>query len=110
MDKLALKSAAERLERAFAMLAGDPEAAALREAMAPLIDAAKCARIDEPRAWRDIPGGRLFSEGSLRRHANLECAYSAFCVELTCGESDVLRNLKAEMRGRQESSNKEHRD
>lgn len=100
MDKIALKSTAEGLERELAALAGDDEAAALHRAMAPLIAAAKSGRIDVPQQWRDIPGGRLFSEGDLRRHASLESAYSAFCVELTGGESDVLRGLKAEMRAR----------
>lgn len=100
MDKAALKSTAENLQRELAALGSDPEVEALRGAMAALVDAAKNGRIEAPLQWRDIPGGRLFSEGSLRRYSALESAYSAFCIELTGGESDVLRGLKAEMQAR----------
>lgn len=100
MDKNALKAAAKQLEREFAALADDAEAGLLRTAIATLVDAAIGERIDAPMQWRDIPGSRLFSEGDLRRHANLERAWSAFCVELTGGESDALRELKAEIRAR----------
>lgn len=95
MDKLVLKSAAEKFERELAKLAGDSEVVSLRSAMLPLIDAAKAGRIEAALQWREIPGARLFSEGDLRRHRELESAYSAFCVELTGGESDALRALKA---------------
>ncbi|MBO9661450.1 hypothetical protein [Dokdonella sp.] len=97
MDKLALKSAAEKFERELAKIGGDPEAVSLRAATLPLIDAAKAGRIEAPLQWREIPGARLFSEGNLRRYGDLEGAYSAFRVELTGGESDTLRALKASM-------------
>ncbi len=53
--------------------------------------------MNAPLPWGDIPGGRYFNEGSLRRYPELEQAFARFRIEATGGESPALRKLRGEM-------------
>lgn len=44
--------------------------------------------------WREIPGRYLFAEEGLQQYAELEHAFAEFRIELTGGESPILRRLK----------------
>ena len=50
-----------------------------------------------PLPWGDIPGGRYFNEGGLRRYAELEQAFARFRTEATGGDSPALRKLRGEI-------------
>lgn len=95
MDQVLLAASAATLENILLQYVGrDAEASALHAALAPLIEDARKGKIATPVEWRDVPGGYAFSEGRLRQYADLEQAYAAFKIEVTGGESPVLRALR----------------
>jgi hypothetical protein len=95
MDKAALRQAADRLDRLLQHYAATDDAArGLLNALSTLIAEAQADRIDRPLEWHDVPGARSFTEGGLAALGDLEAAYAAFRIELTGGESPVLRKLR----------------
>jgi hypothetical protein len=98
MDQQRLQALATELEQLLARLAPtDGEVADLRSALAPLLAQVATGALSAPLPWGDIPGGRYFNEGSLRRYPELEQAFGRFRIEATGGESPVLRKLRGEM-------------
>ena len=98
MDQQRLQTLATELEQLLARLAlADAEVADLRSALEPLLALAGSGALSAPLAWGDIPGGRHFTEGSLRRYPALEQAFARFRIEATGGESPALRKLRGEM-------------
>ena len=98
MDQQRLQALATELEQLLARLASaDAEVADLRSAVEPLLALAGSGALSAPLAWGDIPGGRYFTEGSLRRYPALEQAFARFRIEATGGESPALRKLRGEM-------------
>lgn len=96
MNKVLLADAAERLAQLLGRYADvDAEAKGLQDGLSALIDDARLGGIAEPLPWGDVPGGQRFNEGGLRKYADLEAAYALFKIELTGGESPVLRNLRS---------------
>ena len=75
---------------------GDTEVADLRGAVEPLLALALAGSggLAAPLPWGDIPGGRYFTEGGLRRYPGLEQAFARFRIEATGGESPALRKLR----------------
>ena len=97
MDQQRLQALAAELEQLLARLApADAEVADLRSAVEPLLALADSGALSAPLAWGDIPGGRYFTEGSLRRYPALEQAFARFRIEATGGESPALRKLRGE--------------
>ena len=98
MDQQRLQALAAELEQLLARLApADGEVADLRSAVEPLLALAGSGALSAPLAWGDIPGGRYFTEGSLRCYPALEQAFAHFRIEATGGESPALRKLRGEM-------------
>lgn len=98
MDQQRLQALAAELEQLLARLApADAEVADLRSAVEPLLALVGSGALSAPLAWGDIPGGRYFTEGSLRRYPALEQAFARFRIEATGGESPALRKLRGEM-------------
>lgn len=98
MDQQRLQALAAELEQLLARLApADAEVDDLRSAVEPLLALAGSGALSAPLAWGDIPGGRYFTEGSLRRYPALEQAFARFRIEATGGESPALRKLRGEM-------------
>lgn len=98
MDQQRLQALAAELEQLLARLAPvDAEVDDLRSAVEPLLALAGSGALSAPLAWGDIPGGRYFAEGSLRRYPALEQAFARFRIEATGGESPALRKLRGEM-------------
>ena len=98
MDQQRLQTLATELEQLLARLApADAEVDDLRGALEPLLALAGSGALSAPLAWGDIPGGRYFTEGSLRRYPALEQAFARFRIEATGGESPALRKLRGEM-------------
>lgn len=98
MDQQRLQALAAELEQLLARLAPvDAEVDDLRSAVEPLLALAGSGALSAPLAWGDIPGGRYFTEGSLRRYPALEQAFARFRIEATGGESPALRKLRGEM-------------
>ena len=97
MNQAALKLAAEKLKAvAEALISnGDREVQSFLEALRPLVEDAIGLRIGKPMEWRDVPGGWQMSETHLRNRPELESAYAEFKIELTGGESPVLKRLRA---------------
>ena len=97
MDQQRLQALAAELEQLLARLApADAEVADLRSAVESLLALAGSGALSAPLAWGDIPGGRYFTEGSLRRYPALEQAFARFRIEATGGESPALRKLRGE--------------
>ncbi|MBW3507734.1 MULTISPECIES: hypothetical protein [Janthinobacterium] len=97
MDQQSLQARAAELEQVLGRLAGaDTEVADLRSALEPLLALAGSGALTAPLAWGDIPGGRYFNEGSLRRYPELEQAFARFRIEATGGDSPALRKLRGE--------------
>ena len=98
MDQQRLQALAVELEQLLARLAlADGEVADLRSALEPLLALARSGALSAPLPWGDIPGGRYFTEGGLRRYPELEQAFARFRIEATGGESPALRKLRGEM-------------
>ena len=95
MNQQHLALAAQMLVEQLALAAGkDPLAAGLLEDLAEVLARARSGALTQPLVWRDIPGDRLFDEGSLGEHEGLEAAYSRFKIEATGGDNDVLALLR----------------
>jgi hypothetical protein len=98
MDQQRLQACTAELEQWLARLAlADAEVADLRSALEPLLALAGSGALSAPLPWGDIPGGRYFNEGSLRRYPELEQAFARFRIEATGGESPALRKLRGEI-------------
>ncbi|MFA6072287.1 MAG: hypothetical protein WC810_27305 [Janthinobacterium sp.] len=98
MDQQRLQARAAELEQLLARLAlVDGEVADLRSAVEPLLALAGSGALSAPLPWGDIPGGRYFTEGGLRRYPELEQAFARFRIEATGGESPALRKLRGEI-------------
>ena len=98
MDQQRLQALAAELEQLLARLApADAEVDDLRGALEPLLALAGSGALSAPLAWGDIPGGRYFNEGSLRRYPELEQVFARFRIEATGGESPALRKLRGEL-------------
>lgn len=98
MDQQRLQTLAAELEQLLARLApADGEVADLRSALGSLLALAGSGALSVPLPWGEIPGGRYFNEGSLRRYPELEQAFARFRIEATGGESPALRKLRGEM-------------
>lgn len=93
MDQQQLQSHAADLRQVLARHAsGDMAVASLHSALGALLAPVLAA----PLAWGEIPGSRLFTEGSLRRLPDLEQAYARFRIEATGGESPALSKLRGD--------------
>ncbi|MDO8048790.1 hypothetical protein O3301_09955 [Janthinobacterium sp. SUN211] len=98
MDQPRLQAHAAELEQLLTRLApADGEVADLRSALEPLLALAGSGALTAPLPWGDIPGGRYFTEGGLRRYPELEQAFARFRIEATGGESLALRKLRGEI-------------
>lgn len=97
MDQQRLQASAAELEQLLARHApAEAELAGLRQALQPLLAQALAGTLAAPLEWGEVPGGRYFSEGGLRRFPGLEQAYARFKIEATGGASPVLRQLRGE--------------
>lgn len=97
MEQSRLQVLAAELEQLLARLApADVEVADLRGALAPLLAQALAGSLATPLEWGEIPGGRYFSEGGLRRYSELEQAFARFRIAATGGESLALRKLRGD--------------
>lgn len=95
MDQVLLAKNAEKLEQLLAQYSSvDAEVRDLSDALSKLISDACTGKIVAPIEWRDVPGAYNFTEGGLRKYDDLETAYAKFKVEITGGESPVLRRLR----------------
>lgn len=98
MNQQRLQALAAELEQLLARLASaDAEVADLRSAVEPLLALAGSGALSAPLPWGDIPGGRYFTEGSLRRYPELELAFARFRIEATGGESAALHKLRGDV-------------
>ena len=101
MDQKKITESAERLRQLLHTYSStDIEVAQLLSGLAPFIEDALAGKIREPLKWGNIPGAYYFMEGTLRKYAELETAYANFKIEITGGESLVLRNLSASFKSR----------
>jgi hypothetical protein len=95
MDHILLAKSAEKLEKILLQYAPvDAEVSGLFDALSGLINDARTGKIVTPMEWRDVPGAHNFTEGGLRKYAALETAFAEFRIEVTGGESPVLKNLR----------------
>jgi hypothetical protein len=95
MDAVKVKASAEKLAALLLRYsATDEEAKKLQGALAKLLSDAAGGLVVSPLDWRDIPGAYHFNEGGLRKYPDLETAYAELRIELTGGESPVLRELR----------------
>ena len=98
MDQQRLQAHVAELEQLLARLApNDGEVADLCSALEPLLALAGSGALSAPLPWGDIPGGRYFNDGSLRRYPELEQAFARFRIEATGGDSPALRKLRGEI-------------
>jgi hypothetical protein len=90
-----LKESTEVLEQILLKYSTtDKEAAALLFSLDKLLNDVKQEKVTTPLEWRDIPGTYFFTEGGLRQYSDLEKSFSEFKIQITGGESSVLRNLR----------------
>ena len=95
MDKVLLAACAAKLEKLFLQYEKvDSEVRDLHETLSPLIVDGQNGNVTQPMEWGDVPGAYYFSEGDLRKYRDLESAYAEFKIELTGGESPVLRDIR----------------
>ena len=94
MNQLATLRAARELEaESLKLIAqGEAEVAQFFNSISDLIERAKRGDLRDPVEWRDIPGARFFSEGTLRKFRNLEAAYAKFQIEATGGDNPLEKN------------------
>jgi hypothetical protein len=98
MNYTLLRHCASRLERMLEIYAAtDSEAAALWVTLNEYLEKANAGTLTDPLGRGSLPGGRYFTEGTLRKYRDLETAYRDFAVEATGGESPALRALRKEM-------------
>lgn len=77
-------SATHNLEATISKYAQiDAEVADFLKIIKPLLNDIKGGTVRLPIKWRDIPGSRCFTEGSLRKYRDLERDYSEFRFALT---------------------------
>jgi hypothetical protein len=95
MDQFRLAASAEKLEKLLLQYAAtDAEVGGLQKALSGLINDARAGKIAAPLEWRDVPGTHSFTEGYLRKYGDLEAAHADFKIEVTGGESPMLRALR----------------
>ncbi|WP_164329033.1 hypothetical protein [Pseudomonas viridiflava] len=98
MDIEKLKQKTQKLREAIEDLEkSDHVVEKLRIEIEPLMKLAESGMIPVKLQWRDIPGRYLFTEESLQKYSLLEHAFAEFRIELTGGETPLLRKLKKEM-------------
>lgn len=98
MDKLKISSTAAILKRILDHYAQiDREAALLKSALSSILRAEESGEINSPLEWNKIPGGIFFTEGNLRQYRDLEDAYANFKIEVTGGDTPVLRKLRLDL-------------
>lgn len=95
MDQVLLAKSAEKLENILRQYSSsDAEVRDLFDALSSLIGKARSGKIIGPMEWREIPGAYNFTEGGLGKYGDLETAYAEFKIEVTGGESPVLRSIR----------------
>jgi hypothetical protein len=95
MNQILLARSAEQLEQILLQYSTiDSEVRGLLDALSKLIRDARTGKILVPMEWRDIPGRYNFTEGNLGKYADLEATYAEFQIEITGGESPVLKSLR----------------
>lgn len=95
MNQILLKRKAEALLVALRQHASsDSGVHALLVALSPLLDSSMKGEVHSPVEWRDVPGGRLFIDGSLEEFGDIEEAYAQFKIEVTGGESPALKMFR----------------
>jgi hypothetical protein len=100
MDHDLLSRSAEKLNQLLLQYSEvDIEARELQGELSLIIRDVLSGKIVTPVEWRNIPGSYYFTEGSLRKYGDLETAYSDFKIEITGGESPVLRKLRQKRAG-----------
>jgi hypothetical protein len=101
VDQVQLRKAAADLERLLLKYAAtDQEAALLHKSLSELIGAARRGEITTALEWRGVPGVYWFTEAHLARYADLEEAYAQFKIEITGGETPLLRKLRKNERSK----------
>lgn len=102
MDQELLTKSAEKLDQLLLRYSQvDIEAKEMLRELSQLIHDARFGKIAGPLDWRTIPGSYYFTEGHLRKYNDLEAAYAEFKIEISGGESPVLRKLRQERAERQ---------
>lgn len=100
MDQIRLKQYAEQLNLLLIKYSvHNKDAVNLHVALAQLIRSAQSKSIAGPMKWNTVPGDWFFTEGTLGAYSDLESAYSRFKIEVTGGESEVLRELRRKIEG-----------
>ncbi|MFA0945664.1 MULTISPECIES: hypothetical protein [Pseudomonas syringae group] len=98
MDAEHLKQKTQKLREVIEGLKkSDHVVEKLRAEIEPLMQMAESGMITAKLQWRDIPGRYLFTEEGLQQYSHLEHAFAEFRIELTGGETPLLRKLKREM-------------
>ncbi|MEQ4315806.1 hypothetical protein ABNM01_22825 [Pseudomonas syringae] len=98
MDAEHLKQKTQKLREVIENLKkSDHVVEKLRAEIEPLMEMAESGMITAKLQWRDIPGRYLFTEEGLQQYSHLEHAFAEFRIELTGGETPLLRKLKREM-------------
>lgn len=96
MNQMLLAKSAKKLEELLLRYTSvDAGVSELFDALSGLIDDARGGRITAPVEWRNVPGRYNFTEGGLQKYPDLETAYAEFKIEVTGGESPVLRKLRS---------------
>lgn len=102
MDQVMLRESAEYLEEVISKYASDAKVGCLHKALSTLIADARAGTIVFPLQWNDIPGTYAFIEGGLQQYRDLETAYAKFKIEITGGESPLMKSLRLNQRMRDE--------
>ncbi|POQ00002.1 hypothetical protein CFBP3846_00632 [Pseudomonas syringae pv. avii] len=98
MDIEKLKQKTQKLREAIEDLEkSDHVVEKLRIEIESLMKLAESGMMPVKLQWKDIPGRYLFTEESLQQYPLLEHAFAEFRIELTGGETPLLRKLKREM-------------
>jgi hypothetical protein len=104
IDNERLKQKATKLEEMLITYKGEPEVDALERALHILIASAKDKLISIE--VEHVPGGYLFSEGSLRKFRDLEEAYASFRIEIYgLADSPVLDKIRKMKEERENKAN-----
>lgn len=97
MNQELLRQRAEELNLLLSHYAQvNEDAKALLNALSAYIQNALSGMVLSPVEWKSIPGDRMFDEGKFRELPQLERAFSDFKVEMTGGETPVLKKLRME--------------
>jgi hypothetical protein len=98
MNITLVKQTAQEFEAAATRLieAGNVDTRLLLHLLTDLLNQAKGEKILKPLTWQEVPGEWYFSEGNLANFPELESAYSKFKIELTGGETPILKALREE--------------